>query len=172
MGPDFRLAPKKGYIDYKSDMLTRQPFFSHAVMMCVIYFHFSAAKAPFLARFKVKPCGIHQLENLGMSDPNSENGSHDLDSPDGSNPSSMVWQACIFKVGDDVRQDMLALQVISLFKNIFEQTGLELYLSPYRVVATAPGVCKRKKPHHFVFIYLNFKPDRCNFVCFCNWCKP
>jgi hypothetical protein len=87
-----------------------------------------------LARFKVKPCGIHQLEDLGLSNTEGEEN-------DRRQVSAMVWQACIFKVGDDVRQDMLALQVISLFRNIFEQTGLDLYLAPYRVVATAPGVC-------------------------------
>ncbi|XP_068726230.1 phosphatidylinositol 4-kinase alpha-like [Montipora capricornis] len=97
----------------------------------------SAAKAPFLARFRVKHCGIQELENINTSKDFSSSDSDEEGRKDKS--PKIYWQAAIFKVGDDVRQDMLALQVISLFKNIFEQVGLDVYLKPYRVVATAPG---------------------------------
>ncbi|KAG5870616.1 Phosphatidylinositol 4-kinase alpha, partial [Gonioctena quinquepunctata] len=92
----------------------------------------SAAKAPYLARFKVARCGINELENIAMAFSNNQTREQQSFGPE-------MWQAAIFKVGDDVRQDMLALQVIGIFKNIFQTVGLELYLFPYRVVATAPG---------------------------------
>ncbi|XP_055863268.1 phosphatidylinositol 4-kinase alpha-like isoform X4 [Biomphalaria glabrata] len=95
----------------------------------------SAAKAPYLARFKVKHCGINGLEKLAASDLTKKKMGSEVDGLE----EVIHWQACIFKVGDDVRQDMLALQVIEMFRNIFKQAGLKLYLAPYRVVATAPG---------------------------------
>lgn len=94
----------------------------------------SAAKAPFLARFKVQRYGINELENIALAVSTNGKVENKKEAED------QTWQAAIFKVGDDVRQDMLALQVISIFKNVFQKVGLNLFLFPYRVVATAPGV--------------------------------
>ena len=54
-------------------------------------------------------------------------------------PSAQAFErACIFKIDDDTRQDILALQVIHLFRSVFRAIGLGLFLYPYRVIATAP----------------------------------
>lgn len=79
----------------------------------------SHAKAPFMATFKIRK----EVED-------SETG----------NPKEIEkWQAAIFKVGDDCRQDVLALQLISVFKTIWSNIGLDVYVFPYRVTATQAG---------------------------------
>ncbi|KAK0405251.1 hypothetical protein QR680_017880 [Steinernema hermaphroditum] len=90
----------------------------------------SAARAPFLARFKVKLLDSAKLEKFALEDT--------------SNPLDIEvqhysWKAAIFKVGDDVRQDMLALQLMTIMKDIFDTSGVKVSLFPYRVVVTAPG---------------------------------
>ena len=77
------------------------------ISFCESCFHvklsiFSAAKAPFLARFKVKRCGINELEHLALRDEQEQEQSPD--DPPAIQAQSKYWQACIFKVGDDVRQ--------------------------------------------------------------------
>ncbi|WKY02730.1 hypothetical protein Q1695_016194 [Nippostrongylus brasiliensis] len=104
----------------------------------------SAAKAPFLARFKVQRCGVHELERLGLEAQSNEKGkpppqSADLTELRKVNDGGTCWQAAIFKVGDDVRQDMLALQLMQLMKNVWAGLGLPVCVFPYRVVATSPG---------------------------------
>ncbi|EPS96826.1 hypothetical protein FOMPIDRAFT_1052946 [Fomitopsis schrenkii] len=91
----------------------------------------SHAKAPFMATFKVrKERAVIESDPENVLD--SESQGTRVEEYD-------MWQQAIFKVGDDCRQDVLALQVIAMFKNIFVSVGLMLYVYPYRVTATAPG---------------------------------
>ena len=53
-----------------------------------------------------------------------------------SNKPKQIRMPCIFKVGDDLRQDSLALQVIQIFQEIFNENNLNLYTYPYQTIST------------------------------------
>ena len=93
----------------------------------------SHAKAPYMATFRIKKSkgGVDDTEEAMQQTAES-----------GQSPPETtieVWQSAIFKVGDDCRQDVLALQMISAFRGIFHNVGLDVFVFPYRVTATAPG---------------------------------
>jgi phosphatidylinositol 3-kinase len=44
----------------------------------------------------------------------------------------------IFKTGDDLRQDQLVIQIISLMNKLLLKENLDLKLTPYKVLATGP----------------------------------
>ncbi|KAJ4515580.1 Phosphatidylinositol (PI) 3-kinase [Exophiala dermatitidis] len=45
----------------------------------------------------------------------------------------------IFKTGDDLRQDQLVIQIITLMNNLLLKENLDLKLTPYRILATSPS---------------------------------
>ena len=93
----------------------------------------SHAKAPYMATFRVKRTkGAAQ-----DSDELIEEVEHGNAIPQEN--TIETWQSAIFKVGDDCRQDVLALQMIAAFRGIFHSVGLDVFVFPYRVTATAPG---------------------------------
>jgi hypothetical protein len=46
----------------------------------------------------------------------------------------------LFKAGDDLRQDQLTLQLLSIMDNLWKGAGMDLHLSPYACVATGDQI--------------------------------
>ncbi|KAI0016068.1 hypothetical protein F4780DRAFT_711330 [Xylariomycetidae sp. FL0641] len=93
----------------------------------------SHAKAPYMATFRIRKPKGGLGETEEMAQEKNKNGETPADN------TIEVWQSAIFKVGDDCRQDVLALQMIAAFRGIFHNVGLDVFVFPYRVTATAPG---------------------------------
>lgn len=93
----------------------------------------SHAKAPYMATFRIKKSKGDMEDTEEMLEETNKN------MPVPKNNTVEIWQSAIFKVGDDCRQDVLALQMIAAFRGIFNNVGLDVYVFPYRVTATAPG---------------------------------
>lgn len=99
----------------------------------------SHAKAPYLATFRIKKNRGEMEGTDNMLEKTNENKETGRNEPVSRESTYEVWQSAIFKVGDDCRQDVLALQLIAAFRGIFNNVGLDVYVYPYRVTATAPG---------------------------------
>ncbi|TVY20394.1 Phosphatidylinositol 4-kinase STT4 [Lachnellula arida] len=93
----------------------------------------SHAKAPYMATFRIQKSKGDMEGTDELLEETNKNGSGPKDD------TIEIWQSAIFKVGDDCRQDVLALQMIAAFRGIFNNVGLDVYVFPYRVTATAPG---------------------------------
>ena len=91
----------------------------------------SHAKTPFMATFRIR--------KNKPSTPSAIEETEDNDRASQKTNTYETWLSAIFKVGDDCRQDVLALQMIAAFRGIFNTVGLDVWVFPYRVTATAPG---------------------------------
>jgi phosphatidylinositol 4-kinase len=90
----------------------------------------SHAKAPYMATFRIRKEEADLVDGEYLTSD---------DDQEQKRRSYEVWQSAIFKVGDDCRQDVLALQMIAACRGIFNSAGLDVFVFPYRVTATAPG---------------------------------
>jgi len=71
--------------------------------------------------------------------PPSDSGGHSLVPGSQESLSLAKPYSIIFKGGDDLRQDQLVIQMLMLMDKLLQEQGLDLKLTPYRVLATAPG---------------------------------
>lgn len=63
----------------------------------------------------------------------------------------------IIKGGDDLRQEIICMQLIIKFKEIFQQENLQLYLRPYEIIVTSPnsGILGITNKNYFMLIVIS-----------------
>ena len=93
----------------------------------------SAAKVPILVAFKVE---VPRERHADGDDESEDDGAVGAAAAAAAPATVVTTQALIFKVGDDCRQDVLALQVIRLLQDALRKAGVDLYLAPYGVIPT------------------------------------
>ncbi len=114
-------------------------------------------ESAFMFKSALYPCVIDFVTHDSLEQPPQEGGGDDV-SPviaDGENnsktggtlpppsPTTVKSTAAgsykvIFKTGDDLRQDQLMIQMISLMDGLLKQVNLDLKLRTYRILATGP----------------------------------
>ncbi|KXX80894.1 Phosphatidylinositol 3-kinase catalytic subunit type 3 [Madurella mycetomatis] len=57
----------------------------------------------------------------------------------------------IFKTGDDLRQDQLVIQIITLMDDLLQKENLDLKLSPYKILATSTSAGLSQFVHSMTF---------------------
>ena len=70
--------------------------------------------------------------------PRAGQGGFGLDGSGGGSGSGSGTYKVIFKNGDDLRQDQLVIQMVSLMDHLLKRVNLDLKLTPYRILATGP----------------------------------
>lgn len=88
---------------------------------------FKSSLSPLLITFKVQPQS-HQQQSPVTPTNNTPK----------TTPSPSKY-SIIFKTGDDLRQDQLVIQIITLIDSLLLKENLDLKLTPYRILATGPA---------------------------------
>ena len=88
---------------------------------------FKSSLSPLLLKFRITdgPIEMSNTRSPSLSKISSKSQSHSK-------------YPIIFKTGDDLRQDQLVIQIITLMNNLLLKENLDLKLTPYRILATSP----------------------------------
>lgn len=89
---------------------------------------FKSAKNPILLPFYTV------VNDSDSDDDNEENQKENIENS--LSPSNEIYSV-IYKSGDDLRQDQLVIQMITLMDKLLKRNGLDLRLIPYKVLATS-----------------------------------